>query len=132
MTIFLTVTYRLIIAIAESRRHCTNLPRAAPETALLLENRPEQQHCTLAPLSLKALSPYLTTTEEPQTKKKLRTESKDNLSNNTASGRDSTREEIPPWVNPGPVKGRGRQSRSLDFLKTTVGEVRLEKASVAL
>jgi hypothetical protein len=50
-----------------------------------------------------------------QTKKQLRTESKDNLSNNT--GRDSTREEITPWVNPGPVKGRGWQSRSLNFLK---------------
>ena len=56
---------------------------------------------TLSPFGLKPLSPYLTTIGEPQTEKQLRTESKDDLSNNTG------REEIPPWANPGPVKGRG-------------------------
>ena len=83
------------------------------------------KHCTLAPLGLEALSLYLTTTEGPQTKKKLRTESKDNSSNNTASGRNSTREEIsdPSLGQPGSCERVGSAVQFIEFLEDTVGEL---------
>lgn len=56
------------------------------------------QHCTLASLGQITVS-------GDQTEKRLRTEFKDNLSDNT------DRKKIPPWANPGPGDSWGMAGR---------------------